>query len=275
PPPPPYTPAPATDETKVPVKNETARVLEALGHPGPIADTGYFGSYVSNFNRQLRNPNWVFEHLTAENLRREAGEKDPDRSNSAFREDTRIPMLFRARLKDYFKSGYDRGHMAPAADAKRSQGAMDDTFLLTNMCPQVGMGFNRDYWSHFETFTRRLTKSFSDVYVFTGPLYLPKPIPGSPNKYKVEYEVIGSPPNIAVPTHFYKVILVKNAVGKYSAGGFVLPNAVIPDDAPLESFVLPISAIEKAAGLTFFDKVPEIAIPGASAPLCASTLCSL
>lgn len=32
----------------------------------------------------------------------------------------------------------------PAADAKRSQDAMDETFLLTNIAPQVGEGFNRD-----------------------------------------------------------------------------------------------------------------------------------
>jgi DNA/RNA endonuclease G (NUC1) len=45
-------------------------------------------------------------------------------------------------MKD-FRSGYDRGHMVPAADAKISQGAMDETFFLSNVAPQVGDGFNR------------------------------------------------------------------------------------------------------------------------------------
>jgi endonuclease G len=66
-----------------------------------------------------------------------------DRSKSAFKEDTDIPTLFRALLKDYSGSGYDRGHQAPAADATFTQEAMDQTFLLTNMAPQVGIGFNR------------------------------------------------------------------------------------------------------------------------------------
>ena len=68
---------------------------------------------------------------------------------------------------------------------------MDETFYLTNMCPQVGDGFNRDYWSHFEDFVRRLTNKYDDVRVMTGPLYLPKL--GADGKYRVTYEVIGSP----------------------------------------------------------------------------------
>ena len=61
-----------------------------------------------------------------------------------FAEDTTVPVGFRARLADYFRSGFDRGHMAPAADAKFSQAAMNETFILTNISPQVGKGFNRD-----------------------------------------------------------------------------------------------------------------------------------
>lgn len=34
-----------------------------------------------------------------------------NRSKSRFEEDESIPELWRAKLKDYFKSGYDRGHM--------------------------------------------------------------------------------------------------------------------------------------------------------------------
>jgi endonuclease G len=44
---------------------------------------------------------------------------------------------------------------------------MDETFLLTNIAPQIGEGFNRHYWAYVEDFCRRLTGSFEDVYVFT------------------------------------------------------------------------------------------------------------
>lgn len=101
-------------------------------------------------------------------------------------EDERIPEKFRAKMSDYFKSGYDRGHMVAAADAKFSQQAMNETFFLTNVAPQVGEGFNRDYWAHTEDFVRRLTERFADVYVFTVPLYLPKQ--DLDGKWKVSYE---------------------------------------------------------------------------------------
>jgi endonuclease G, mitochondrial len=83
----------------------------------------------------------VFEHITKESLARGEG---VDRSKSRFQEDEAIPEKFRAKLSDYFNSGYDRGHMVPAADAKTTQEALSETFLLSNVAPQVGNGFNRD-----------------------------------------------------------------------------------------------------------------------------------
>lgn len=55
-----------------------------------------------------------------------------------------MPDLYKAKLSDYLRSGYDRGHMVPAADCKNSQSAMDETFFLSNIAPQIGDGFNRD-----------------------------------------------------------------------------------------------------------------------------------
>lgn len=73
-------------------------------------------------------------------------------------------------------------------------------------------------------------------------------------KYKVEYNVIGSAyPNVAVPTHFYKILLVTlEEAGKFALGAFVLPNQAIPSKTPLVSFQVDLRAIEKATGLEFF-----------------------
>ncbi|CBQ69564.1 probable NUC1-dna/rna non-specific nuclease, mitochondrial [Sporisorium reilianum SRZ2] len=267
--------------------------LGPAGYPGPVADFLRHAAYVSSYDRRLRHPSWTAEHLTAASLQRPAGSK-PDRSNSAFKEDQRIPELFRAKMADYFRSGYDRGHMVPAADAKSSQLAMDETFLLTNIAPQVGVGMNRDYWAHTEDFVRRLTARFADLYVFTIPLYLPRQYPDG--KFRVSYEVIGNPPNVAVPTHFAKVILGvgqasegngapgpkpewKGAMAKVGLGGtgmmalgaFVMPNSVIPNEAPLESFAVPIETVERAAGLTLFPP----AVKGAAKKLCDTVQCSI
>ncbi|KAJ1021132.1 hypothetical protein NDA16_003918 [Ustilago loliicola] len=190
------------------VDSDLASSSDALGpsgYPGPVSDFLRQVAYVSSYDRRLRHPSWTAEHLTAASLTRPPGSPKGDRSNSVFKEDPRIPEVFRAKMADYFRSGYDRGHMVPAADAKISQLAMDETFYLTNIAPQVGVGMNRDYWAHTEDFVRRLTGRFADLYVFTIPLYLPRQ--GVDGKFRVSYEVIGNPPNVSVPTHFAKVIL--------------------------------------------------------------------
>ena len=151
-----------------------------FGFPGPIHDLANRTEFVSCYDRSTRNPYWVIEHITKASLAK--AELNGDRKRSVFKEDEAIPLKFRNRLRDYFRSGFDRGHQAPAADAKFNQLAMDETFYLTNMCPQVGDGFNRDYWSHFEDFVRRLTNQYDDVRVMTGPLYLPKL--GADGKYE-------------------------------------------------------------------------------------------
>lgn len=57
------------------------------------------------------------EHLTLASLGKSLVEAPPeegetgDRMKSLFTEDKSIPIPFRAKLSDYLKSGYDRGHM--------------------------------------------------------------------------------------------------------------------------------------------------------------------
>ncbi|KAF2634294.1 hypothetical protein P280DRAFT_474733 [Massarina eburnea CBS 473.64] len=237
------------------------------GFPGPVADLRPAHSLTSSYDRRTRNPTWVAEHITPQSL----SENNADRKHSVFVEDVSIPEMFRAKLKDYFRSGYDRGHQVPAADAKWSQAAMDDTFALSNMCPQVGNGFNRDYWAHFEDFCRRLTKRYPSVRVVTGPLYLPKK--EADGKWRVNYEVIGNPPNVAVPTHFYKVIFAEDGVpgGKVALGAFVLPNAVIASNKPLTDFEVPVEVVERASGLEFANKLEQ----ARRKRLCQDTMCSL
>ena len=227
--------------------------LFQYGFPGPISDIHPTLSTTSAFDRRTRNPLWVAEHITPASI----SVNNADRKHSYFVEDDTIPEKFRAKLKDYSYSGYDRGHQVPAADAKWSQDALDQTFLLTNMCPQVGEGFNRDYWAHLEDFCRRLTNNYPSVRIVTGPLYLPKRDPED-GKWRVSYEVIGNPPNVSVPTHFYKIIFAEDGQegGNVSLGAFVLPNAPIANDKPLTDFEVPVEAIERASGLEFAAELP-------------------
>jgi len=83
---------------------------------------------------------------------------------------------------------------------------------------KVGQGFNRDKWNDLEKEVRNLVKKYDNVWVVTGPLYLPKR--ESDNKSYVKYEVIGNN-NVAVPTHFFKVVLCEKQ-GIYSLYPYVL-----------------------------------------------------
>ncbi|CAH00187.1 ribonuclease [Kluyveromyces lactis] len=229
------------------------------GFPGPIHDLETRQEFISCYDRRTRNPYWVLEHITPESLKT----KGADRKNSIFKEDEQIPEMFRGRLKDYFRSGYDRGHQAPAANAKFSQQAMDDTFYLTNMCPQVGEGFNRDYWAHLEYFCRQLVDKYNSVRIMTGPLYLPKRDPKD-GKFKVTYEMIGNPPNIAVPTHFFKLVVAERPKqlgngrdDELHVAAFVLPNAPISNSTTLIEFEVPVNALERSSGLQLLQNVPK------------------
>ena len=265
-------PHPPTQTTSLVRKDVAAPVdpsgLFQYGFPGPMADIHHTPSTLSCFDRRNRNPHWVVEHITPASLAINEG----NRRHSYFVEDDTVPEKYRAKLADYFRSGYDRGHQVPAADAKWSQLAMDSTFLLTNMCPQVGDGFNRDYWAHFEDFCRRLTHRYPSVRIVTGPLYLPRRDPAD-GKWRVSHEVIGNPANVAVPTHFFKVIFGEDGRtgGDVALGAFVLPNAVIANDRPLQSFEVPIEALERASGLDFATKLPT----QRRKRLCADIDCSL
>ncbi|OQR85788.1 hypothetical protein ACHHYP_11363 [Achlya hypogyna] len=228
--------------------------------------------YVLSYDRRLRNASWVAEHITKESL-----EKNPDvdRLKSNFKGDPTTPAPFRVMPAEYQNSGYDRGHLAPARDMATSQDAVNESFLMTNISPQVGK-FNRGYWSRVEGFVRHLVNHYGAVHVVTGPLFLPKKKKNG-DGYTVSYPIIGTPLNgIAVPTHFFKVVLVERPKNKgqppqYLAAGFVLPNQAIGDKTSLASFVMPLDMIERYSGLIFFDQIDRTAL----LPLCNHIQCEL
>ncbi|XP_023299636.2 endonuclease G, mitochondrial [Lucilia cuprina] len=240
-------PAPAED---VNLTATPSRVSEIMKYGFPSLDSvRSYSDYVLSYDRRNRVPSWVFEHLTAESI---AKNEAVDRAKCDFKPDESIHPYFQSQNSDYRRSGFDRGHMAAAGNHKRHQKHCEDTFYLTNMAPQVGQGFNRDSWERLESYVRKLTQTYSNVYVCTGPLYLPKQ--EDDGKKYVKYQVIGNN-NVAVPTHFYKVIVGETLDNHLEMEAYVMPNQVISDDTPLQVFQVPPESIERAAGLLFFDKI--------------------
>ncbi|CCB85680.1 endonuclease G, mitochondrial [Parachlamydia acanthamoebae UV-7] len=198
--------------------------------------------YTLEYDGRTRNAQWVYECLTSDCLKGKVS-----RDHFPFQEDPRIPKIFQNTLEDFKGSGFDRGHLAPAADHRVSVEAMRDTFYLSNMSPQVAQ-FNRGYWVKMEKYVRDLTKSCKSVHVLTGPLFLPQ-VEENGKKY-VKYQVIG-PNNVAVPTHFFKVIAKETSAGRMQTEAYVLPNQQIAKEIPLHQFKTTIQEVEKVSGVLF------------------------
>ncbi|GAB6031489.1 hypothetical protein CHUAL_009257 [Chamberlinius hualienensis] len=236
----------SVDQTEASNINRTAQITR-FGYPG-FDQIRVFEDFVLSYDRRARTAHWVLEHLTKEDLEK----KTIDRSQCNFQEDNKIHPFFRSTNTDYKGSGFDRGHLAAAGNHRKTQQSCEQTFLLSNMAPQVGKGFNRDSWNKLEKYVRYLTKHYKDVYVCTGPLYLARK--ESDGNLYVKYQVIGSN-KVAVPTHFFKVIIGETAKHEFEAEAYVMPNAVIDDKTSIFSFQVPIETVEREAGLIFFDKI--------------------
>lgn len=135
-----------------------------------------------------KTPVYVVEKLNYLRM----GNKEP-RTNK-FREDIRLNKSERSTLADYAKSGWDRGHLAPAADMNNPL-AMSESFVLSNIAPQAEK-FNRGVWAkNVEIPTRKyVARASGDVFVFTGVYY------NSSN-----YKTIGKS-NVGVPDYFWKLV---------------------------------------------------------------------
>lgn len=234
------------------IKPEASRPAQIMRFGFPGTDSVRFlNDYVLSYDRRNRTAHWVFEHLTKESL---AYNDKVDRSKCEFTEDPEVHPFFRSRNTDYKGSGFDRGHLAAAGNHRKCQRDVEETFFLSNMSPQVGRGFNRDSWNRLEKHVRHMTKRYKNVYVCTGPLYLPRT--ESDGKKYVKYQVIGTN-HVAVPTHFFKVAVGETEHGEVDLESYVMPNAVIDDNIPLQSFLVPVDTIERASGLLLFDKIPK------------------
>ncbi|MDN0051874.1 DNA/RNA non-specific endonuclease [Bacteroides caecigallinarum] len=195
-----------------------------------INRTGYTLSY----NQYYKNPNWVAWELTREETKGETERYDK------FMPDPDLPEP-RVVHKDYTKSGYDRGHMAPAADMKWSKQAMIESFYMSNICPQVG-NLNRGDWNDLEELCRNWADKYGRIYIACGPIFDSK----SPKR-------IGGH-KVAVPDRFFKVILIYNRKNPI-AMGFIFKNIARSQD--IEKYMVTVDSVENVTGMDFFSKLPD------------------
>jgi endonuclease G len=141
---------------------------------------------------------------------------------------------------DYLKSGYDRGHLTPAADMGYSMETMVQSFFYSNMSPQLPR-FNRGVWKKLEMQVRNWAVENDSLYIVTGPIF------------SDSMKVIG-PHRVAVPKEFYKVLLQKRN-GEWFGIGFVLPNSNAKID--FKNYATSIDKVEELTGIDFFWRLED------------------
>ncbi|MBC8472238.1 MAG: DNA/RNA non-specific endonuclease [Planctomycetes bacterium] len=212
----------------------------SIGKPQAVHERVLEG-YVLGHDGRLKIPVWVQYELGRGDLTGTAARKDD------FRADASIPFRYRAELDDYEDSGFDRGHMAPAGDMNRSEKVMSESFLLSNMAPQVGEGFNQNIWRDLETAVRGWVQERGRLTIITGPIF-------AVENSRVSYGVIGRN-NVAVPTHFYKIVVDNNDPDNVQALAFMMPNRALSGENYAD-YLTTIDAIETAAGIDFLSALP-------------------
>ncbi len=190
-----------------------------------LKNIGFYAGYCDN----RRNPLWVAYRLDAKDFEHRLSRP------KSFSVDHRT--LSRVDPKEYAKSGYDRGHLAPNSAIARKFGrdAQLETFKMSNIVPQTPE-LNRRVWQRLEKLEKEYANNRGNVWVIAGPVF------------DEHIKTIGN--NIEVPDAFFKIIIDEENDGIKTLS-FLIPQTVSGKE-PIEQFLASIDEIEKLTGLDFF-----------------------
>ena len=215
----------------IPQANELLAVKAPADLPAEIVE---YTGYEVSFNPETHEPNWsAWEILPSETT------GDASRTNK-FMTDKNVEGC--ANTRDYTGSGFDRGHMAPAGDMKWSEKAMEESFYMTNICPQAG-DLNRGTWQKLEDKCRQRAAVDSAVIVICGPIF-------EPGEGSQRIGVTG----VCVPRRFFKVVLAPYAEVPYAIG-FIMPNG--PTPGGMQAYAVSVDSVESVTGYDFFSALPD------------------
>lgn len=186
--------------------------------------------YALSYSEKHEQAEWVAYELSKNRL----NQPWVDRTND-FREDRKVESGS-ASTADYRRTGYDRGHLVPAADMAFSREAMSETFFMSNMSPQARK-FNQGVWRELEELTRDWAKKMEHLYVVSGPVLTEK----------IKYWVGDN--QVAVPSAYFKVLLDLTEPDMKGIG-FIMPNE--KTEEPVQAFATTIDEVESITGLNFF-----------------------
>ena len=191
--------------------------------------------YTASYNKERKLPNWVAWELTPEKL------VERESRTNKFLPDPDLPEKEAVTTHDYKGAGMDRGHMCPAGDNRWHWKAMQESFYMTNICPQ-NHNLNRGDWKELEEDCRRWAQKEGKIYIVCGPIF-----------YKQKHRSIGKEHRVTVPEAFFKVILSMNKSPK--AIGFIYKNT--SGNHPLDAYVNSVDEVERITGIDFFTALPD------------------
>ena len=192
--------------------------------------------YTVSYNLEHNLPNWVAWELTPEKLVERESRTDK------FLPDPDLPADKAVTTDDYKRSGWDRGHMCPAADNRWHWRAMQESFFMTNICPQHH-NLNRGDWKELEDACRDWAQKEGKIYIVCGPIL-----------YRQKHQTIGHEHRITVPEAFFKVVLCPGSTPP-RAIGFIYKNTA--GNHPLDSYVNSVDQVERITGIDFFPALPD------------------
>lgn len=215
-------------------------------------------AYNLSYSQENRQPNWVAWTLTREHSDGPYSRKgvpyyddngiiigisssptDVVRGDYIVDKDVSCPRQEHIDWKEH-PIGIDHGHMCPAADCKWDKGAINQSFLLTNICPQ-NRDLNGGDWDKLEKKCRTWAKQYGQIYIVAGPIFLSE-----------EKHCFGVN-QIPIPDAFFKVVLCMT--GNPKAIGFVFPNSGTHQN--LKEYVQTVDDVEKITGMNFFPALPD------------------
>ena len=191
-------------------------------------------NYTVSYNRNWNLPNWVAWELNKNET------KGKNNRNEEFTSDPELPKVNQVEPWDYSGSGYDRGHMCPAGDNHFDAKAMNESFYMSNICPQ-NHELNTGKWNDLEIACRRWANKYGEVYIVCGPII-----------DKRKGKRIGKEHDIIVPEQFFKVILI-TSTKPARAIGYIFENN--GSDRPYKAYS--IDEIEQKTGMDFFPNLPD------------------
>ncbi len=191
-------------------------------------------NYTISYNRNWNQPNWVAWELNKNETR------GRNNRNEEFTADPDLAEAYQVESYDYSGSGYDRGHMCPAGDNHFDAKAMNESFYMSNICPQ-NHELNAGKWNDLEIACRKWANRYQQLFIVCGPII-----------DKRNGKRIGKEHEIIVPEKFFKVILI-TSTKPARAIGYIFENN--GSDRPYK--VHSIDEVEKITGMDFFPNLPD------------------